>query len=547
MIVRWKWWALFLGLAAVYFVRLGSRALWDPDEGRYAEIAHEMLATGNWLTPRFNGAVYLEKPPLLYWAMASVWKLCGIESRWLARLPMAAATLMTCLLIAWRMRRRLGDVAAFWGTLAYGFSLFVFLMSHIVLIDSVLALPVAGAFAALDWGRDRKGWGPPLLLGVSVGLGILAKGPVAAVIPALGVALECLFTWSLQPFLSIRRLAFSVIVCLAVALPWFVLEQRAVPEFLGFFIVHEHLQRFATEEAARPGPWWIFALLAVAGWSPWWGELWAGIRGGWGEPSGLVRRGLAWAAGVILFFSASRSKLPHYVWPAFPLMAFAVGWGCKAVWEGRARAAWRTGRVLTLLLGLGLALMSHPVLRESVYGDYAVMAPAGLVAGIAMALLATVSLFLDRPALLFVALSFLGVQAWIFRSSEALNDVKSSRDLARRILADDRNGGAVIVNHRGFRPSLSYYATRRIVQWGSPGELRFGMSLLPPAERDFWFLNTKDDRQGADRRMQALWGGPERVYLVIRAADEEAPGIQALKPKPSRICTVGEDAVLVNR
>lgn len=555
-----RWALLFLALAAAYAFRMGHRALWDPDEGRYAEIAREMAATGDWLTPRLNGVVYLEKPPLLYWVSAASFKLMGREDRWAARLPLALAALLTCALLAWTARRRLGEEAAFWAAAAYGSCLYAFLLSDVLITDGLLTLGVATAFAALDWGRDegwgqgRKGWGPPLLLGLGLGIGVLAKGPVGAVLPCLGLGLECLLARGLGPVREIRRPIPALLTALAVALPWFVLEERAVPGFLHFFIVDQHLLRYATDEARRQGPFWMFAVIALGGWFPWWGALWDGIRQGWGDPGAgsFLRRSLAWAAAIVLFFSFSRSKLPPYVWPAFPLLAFPVGWGCARIAAGEDRRVWRGWLGVSLLLGLALALFS---LSPRFYRNFQAMAPAGVAAGIGMAALCAAALALGRRGLPVLAAGALLVWAGIFGQAGRLDTLKSCRDLAGRILQDDPREEGLIVNHRGFRPSLAFYSGRRIVQWGSPGELAFGMNLLPPAERDQWFFDTKGRNAGeqaakqavANARMQALWSGPRKAYLVVRAKDVGNAGALPLVPPGREFCRVGEDAVLVNR
>ncbi len=540
-----KWLALFAALSLAYACRLGSRALWDPDEGRYAEIAHEMLASGDWVTPRFNGVVYLEKPPLLYWLTATSFRLLGREERWTGRIPLVLATLLTCGIVAWTARRRLGEIPAFWATLAYGSCFYVFILTHVILTDGLLTLGVTTAFAAMDWGRDRGGWGPPMLLGLGLGLGILAKGPVAVVLPCLGLGMECLLARSLDPVRRIQGVVSSVLVTCAVVLPWFVLEARAVPSFPRFFIVHENLRRFATHEAHREAPFWIFPLLAVFGWYPWWGALWTGLRKAREED--LLTRSVAWAVAILLFFSISKSKLPPYIWPTFPPLALVVGWGCKIILEGGGRRAWRAGRAASLLMGLGLALASHPALAPEVYGSHLAIAPAGLVAGVAMSLLGGLSLSLGRPSLLLAAVSALLVQGWLFCQAGCLDDVMSTRDLSMAIRSDDPRGEGVIVNHRGFRPSLPFYTLRRVVLWGSPGELTYGMNLLPSAQRDAWFFNTKGDGGRARLQMQALWGSSRKVYLVVRAKDARNPQAVPLSP-PGRVLYEGlDDAVLVNR
>ncbi len=540
-----KWAVLFLALAAALLFGLGGRGLWNLDEGRYSEIAREMLDTGDWLTPRLNGVVYSEKPPLLYWTTAASFRLLGRQDGWSARLPMVAATLLTCAVLAWTARRRLGDEAAFWATAAYGSCFYVFTISHVVVTDGLLTLGICATFAALEWGRDREGRGPALLLGAGLALGVLAKGPIGAVLPALGLGLECLLARSLEPLRRVRGAGLACLVACALVLPWFVLESRAVPGFLRFFLVHEHLQRFATDVAHREEPLWHFPVVLAAGWCPWWAWLWTGGRQGWRDPAagGTLRAALAWSAAAVLFFSVSRSKLPTYVWPVFPLMALAAGWGGRLHAPGGGRS-WRLGMGVLIGVGAALAVVSWPGSASRAYGGLAPMAPVGLAFGLALAGLGILAR-LPGPAGPWILLAgLLTVEPAVLSQGGRLDASRCAREAAAAILADDPDGRGIVVNHRGLRTSLPFYLRRRVVLWGNPGEMAFGMRQLPPAERDRWFLDTAADPARADARMAALWGGSGKVYLVMRETQvAEVP----LSPPGRLLFKAGGQAVLVNQ
>ena len=152
----WIW--LFLGLVPLFM-----RPLWEPDEARYAEIPREMLAAGDWLTPRLNQVLYFEKPPLQYWLSAISMKLFGLHP-FAARLPLALATGIT-LWCAWKLASRLGARQATWAAFMAGTALLAFVCAQILTLDAlfsafqVLAL-VAGveAVAARFEGRSGAGW-----------------------------------------------------------------------------------------------------------------------------------------------------------------------------------------------------------------------------------------------------------------------------------------------------------------------------------------------------------------------------------------------------
>jgi 4-amino-4-deoxy-L-arabinose transferase-like glycosyltransferase len=152
----WTW--FFLGLVPLFL-----RGLWEPDEARYAEIPREMLAAGDWLTPRLNHVLYFEKPPLQYWMSAASLKLFGLHP-FAARLPLAVATLVT-LWCAWKLSVRLGARQGFWAAFMAGTALLAYVCGQILTLDAlfsafqVLALVLGiEAVGARFEGRNAFGW-----------------------------------------------------------------------------------------------------------------------------------------------------------------------------------------------------------------------------------------------------------------------------------------------------------------------------------------------------------------------------------------------------
>lgn len=539
-----RWLLLAAALGCTYLIRVGERDLWDPDEGRYAEIAREMRASGDWVVPRLNGVVYAEKPPLLYWVEAlSMEGVKGHDAK-PVRLPVVLASLLAAAAVAWAARCALGPEAAFWAAGTYGACLYVFIFSRVILTDAFLTLGTAVLLAGLEWGRRRPGLLPPLMAGVGLAIGVLAKGPIAAALPCFGIVLECLVDRSLRPLHEIRAKGLILLVALVLILPWFILAARAIPGFLDFFVVHEHFQRFATPEARREQPWWFFVPVLLGGCCPWWGALIWGVRHGWrdAEASRPLRRGLAWALAVLLLFSASHSKLPSYLWPAFPPLALVMGWGLARL--PLRSATWRGGLWALLVLGIALFVVSRPAMALRCFPKHAEVASWIAILAQLMVGSAVLGFLSGRFARGVLLAGFLAVVTVAGKQAEGLDRSRTARGAAGAILGEDPAGECPVVNHRGFRPSLAYYTRRRIVQWGSPGELTFGMNLLPPEERARWFFDTKADVEKADRDFTALWGGPGKVYLVMRAKDR--PFVH-LSPPGRELGIWGDDVVVANR
>src|SRR5713226_1329184 len=157
--------------------------LFEPDEGRYAEIPREMLARGEWLVPYLQGEPYLDKPPLMYWLVMASYRLFG-EHDWSARLIPALA-IQGCILIVYLLgRRSLGERAAFWGALALSLAPGFVSVGRLLVLDGLLAFWVTlSIFAGFEAVRgDRFHWSWWLLAAVACGLGILTKGPIAVVL-----------------------------------------------------------------------------------------------------------------------------------------------------------------------------------------------------------------------------------------------------------------------------------------------------------------------------------------------------------------------------
>jgi 4-amino-4-deoxy-L-arabinose transferase-like glycosyltransferase len=321
-----------------------SFCLFEPDEGRYAEIPREMLERGEWVVPLLQGEPYLDKPPLLYWLVAASYRIFGIHD-WAARLIPALAVHATVLLTYALGRHLLGERSAFWGALFLALAPGFVGMGRLLILDGLLTLWVTlsllAAFLAIRGERLHHGYW--LLSALACGLGVLTKGPVAIVllVPAL-VAYRWLTSSSWRLGVS-AWLRFAAVV-LAVALPWYIAVCAQLPHFARYFLWEHNVVRFLTPfDHLRPiwfyGPVLLFGLLpaTLLAWpcirilcasddesrsqrTPELGYLM--LAGGW----------------CVLFFSLSGCKLPTYILPAFPPLALVLGQ--IAVVSGSARGRW---------------------------------------------------------------------------------------------------------------------------------------------------------------------------------------------------------------
>ncbi len=324
-----------IALLAVLALAVGidnmQRPLANPDEGRYSEISREMAASGDWVTPRLNGIKYFEKPPLQYWASAAAFTVLG-ESEFTARLYTALSGLLAILAVGFTARRLAGTDTALVAIGALLSSPYFLGMGGVVTLDMGLTawttLAVCAFLLAMT-GEEaaRKRW--MLVAWAGMALAVLSKGLIGIVFPAAAIFLHCLASrdWRLLARLEWVR---GAALFLAIAAPWFVLVSRANPDFPHFFFVHEHFERFLTRTHRREEPWWFFWPILFVGFLPWMLTLVQAAIEGWRREADSAafawrRFALLWSAFVVLFFSASGSKLPAYILPVFPVLALVLG------------------------------------------------------------------------------------------------------------------------------------------------------------------------------------------------------------------------------
>ena len=358
---------LWLAVVVLWFGFIELRGLYFPDEGRYAEIPREMLATGDWVTPRLNGFPYFEKPPLQYWATAALFAEAGADE-WTTRLFPALAGFLAVLAVLATARRLYSRRAGWMAAAVMGSGLGYFLATQFVTLDMSLTAFLTAALCAFLLAQDpraapdrRRRW--MLAAWTLCALAVLTKGVVGVVLPVLAVGAYVVVRRDAS---LLRRLhvGAGLAVLLVVAAPWFVLVELRNPGFAEFFFVHEHWQRFTQPVHRRAGPWWYFVPIAVAFLMPWLPAIVAAIsrRAAVARPrvaGTFDARTFCWcsAAAIFVFFSASSSKLPAYILPATGAVALAVAPALAARWRATVRVtAW------TLVAGgFAVAALTIPV------------------------------------------------------------------------------------------------------------------------------------------------------------------------------------------
>lgn len=355
---------LLVGLTTVVYVgSAGFTPLLNDTDSLYAEVAREMNARADWITPYANGLRYFEKPPVFYWMMSLSFALFGVANEFTARLP-TALTVVALVVATFAVGRELfGRRAGLFAGLALASSVGTFLFTRIVLPDAPLTLTITLFFYAfIRWQRAEHKTAPLLWMYGLAAVAVMVKGFIGVVFPAAGVLATLVATRRLgdvRRLISIRGIALFLAICG----PWLALMEMRNPGFLRYYVVNEHVLRFlGTRE---PMDYVEVPLLAFWGLHLVWLFPWSIYLATLARPAefraALAKHGdalilpLAWAGAVVVFFSLSSSRLEYYTMPALPALAVLAGLQCATCWE---RGLSRAGVVLAAIgLTIGGSLL----------------------------------------------------------------------------------------------------------------------------------------------------------------------------------------------
>ncbi len=507
---RWLYWGLALLLGGVWLATLGGRPLFNPDEGRYAEIPREMLSTGDWVIPHLNGLDYIEKPPLQFWATATAYRFFGVNE-FAARLYTALTALATVAVVGFLALRFWGSDAG-WRAAAVLSGMFMFVvLGQLMTLDMSLSfwmtVSLAGFLLAQQAAGTERRW--MLVAWAAAALGVLSKGLVAAAIPAAVLVIYSLWSRDFVPWRKLHaRLGLPLFLIITV--PWHWLAALRLNDFLQFFFVHEHFARYLTPIAERQEPWWFFGLVFLEGTVPWTIPALRVLLSGWrnAAPRGQFRPTLflwIWVIFICVFFSLSDSKLMPYILPAIPALAVLIAALPVATLK---RDFLATGMLTTAAaLALGAATWFMPALiPDSVGRPYFLLLAKPLREVAAVLLVSGIFVWVQGARNATRAGVFLGV-GWclavllMVKSASLVAPIYSGVDLAAALPAAERD--APIYSVRTYDQTLTFYLQRTVMLAGFRGELEYGLRKAP-------------EREIADiDEFIKVWSAQTRAYAVM--------------------------------
>ena len=350
------------------FPLLGAAPLFDEDEGFYAEASREMLENGNYLTAHINGSQQYDKPILIYWLQVISFKILG-QNEFAARFPSALATFLWMLAIFKFTRRHVGLQSGFLSALFFISAIQITITGKAAIVDSILNLFLTQClFHIYEYTQNQKK--RIYTAAIYAGLGFLAKGPVAVVIP-FGVSLiYCLTQRQFRLWLKMVFNFPAILIFIAIALPWYVLEylDQGMIFIQDFFLKH-NLERFSRTFEGHSGSLFYYVPVIIVGTLPHCGLLFALIR----HAKSLLKQDVyrfcfIWVGFVLVLFSFGSTKLPHYILSAFPPLFILYGGVYEKLADLRSYLA-PAAAFLWLFLILPLTI---PILSPYIRDDFAV-------------------------------------------------------------------------------------------------------------------------------------------------------------------------------
>lgn len=541
---------LLLALAAALFLPGLVFLPLTRAEAMYALIPQEMLAAGAWLRPTLNGALYLDKPPLLYWLTMLSYTAGGI-SEGAARLPNLLGALGE-LWFTYLLGRRLFNHRA---ALLGGFILLTsvgFFVQHLVILTDhpVNAALAASLYVFWRWREEpRRRW--VVCFYLLLALGFLSKSFIGLIFP---VAIVGLYALSMrQPrllslFLSLPGWGLFLVL----VVPWLMAMEAAHPGFLRHHIVNEQVMRFLGQRypldinSFSLPAFWILTGLWLLPWTlllpealhRFWREA---ARSGGSRPEGRLL--LIWAGVIMGFFTLSSSRIEYYALPAFPALALILGWRVNRCLESPQDRS-LAGALLILALGGLLIPLLFPYLqdifaenRRELAGLWAFLAPLVNQARVAIPLLAVLSLGLGWPRPRVALAGYSGLALLLlyfsFRAYAAISPLVSDQVVGLYIRQGAAPQDAVAMEYIEefeYGASLAFYSQRRIFMV-QRGELPQFPYPVPP----------EDNYLISPEQLQELWQGSARVFVLV---DDALPLEAFLESASLKVAFAGKRLVI---
>ncbi|HBV38291.1 MAG TPA: lipid IV(A) 4-amino-4-deoxy-L-arabinosyltransferase [Erwinia sp.] len=519
-----------------YLVPLTSRALWQPDESRYAEISREMLATGSWVVPHFLDLRYFEKPVMGYW-INNLSQLIFGHNNFGVRFGSVFSITLTALLLYWltlriwrdRTTARMASTIFLTSLLVYGVGTYAVLDPAITLW---LVATMCACWLAMEAPTSVKKAIAWLLVGGACGMGLMTKGFLALAVPVVALLPWILYQQRLKETVAWAGLAVAGAV--VITAPWAIAIAQREPDFWHYFFWVEHIQRFAEENAQHKAPFWYYLPVVLAGSLPWLALLPGALRGGWQarrQEAGALYL-LSWLIMPLLFFSVAKGKLLTYILPCFaPLAALMAREAVRlARVNGRALRlnGWINlafGLLCTLVVVVFLApwgVAKHPLFAAHEQLKAVLAAVIFLFwAGCGLVTLSAPSQRWAWAACAPLALALLFGMV----IPDRIRDAKQPQVFIRDMKSQIAPSRYVLANNPGLASGLAWELQRSdILLYEQPGEVQYGLryadargKFIPQEDFAAWLAQHR--REGSVTLVMVMSRNNENTDAEVPQAD----------------------------
>ncbi|MCJ7777872.1 MAG: glycosyltransferase family 39 protein [Sedimentisphaerales bacterium] len=468
-------------ILALYLLISTRTTLWDRDEPRYARAAVEMVESGNYLVPAFNGQMWLDKPPLLYWLMSVPVRLFG-STEFACRFFGAVGSAITALLTFFIGRRLFGTKAGLWAMVVLASTLMMLVVGSSALTDAVLLPIIVAVMAVFTLSIENRPSSfvrrlSTLVMGIVIGLGMLAKGPIGLMpIPVLLVTLWLGKKFKLDFKISYWQIGAALLLGFLIFSAWALPANKVSNgEFFRFFIGRHVISRAINPMEHHGGNFLLYLpyylVVIIVGFFPWTlhlpGALSAVAGGRVGGSSGRVFL-FGWIAAPLIIMTLVATKLPHYILFIWPALALAVGGTIVASQQNmlndRDKIWLRRGGwfFAPLVIAIAIGLIIGPWFVE-VPG----LCWSGLVSGIVLLVMMVIAIHwqqANRPevsAKVMLIGMFIFMIPVLFGVLPAVERVKLSPPIAEAVKAETLQNVPVATYKYG-EPTLNFYIGRQI-------------------------------------------------------------------------------------
>ncbi|MDP3371480.1 MAG: phospholipid carrier-dependent glycosyltransferase [Candidatus Paracaedibacteraceae bacterium] len=521
------WYDLFLLIllfAPLYFLFLGNRPFATPDEARYVEIPREMLATGDWITPRLNGVKYFEKPPLLYWVGAVFQYLFGLKE-FAMRIPIVLFGLTGIIGTYIFGRHFFNRKTALYAAFILGSSSLYFVLSRLIILDmavsTFITLSLFSFYRAQEETDLKKRRLFYTLFTLFCAFGVLTKGIMALVVTGSVILFWATYAGRWR-YIFPAYLPSNLILFLVITAPWHILASLKTPEFAYKYFIVEHFLRYTTTLHLRHQPVWFFIPILISGFLPWSAIFFQSFRKAYSDfKKPLYSFLIIWFAFVFIFFSISQSKLIPYILPLFAPTALIVGHYLNDLISNGTPLKWPFKNITILSVACGIAALTATHFFPELNTTKIELLP--YVKALSICFFSIV--FFSLPLLKLkkqvfgIALSSIAIMLILIPASPHIQ--RPSLNTLIKIAMKEKKPYEPIASYMAYFQDLPVYANKTVMVVDAKGELEFGTLI---EDTSSWMISNAAFQKELQTNTVSYW-----IFVrndIINKLKNENPTIQ---------------------